>query len=419
METELLQKIISEGRQLVSRIELIERDIPLDPTPNYVFVGLRQVGKSYMMYAKIKKLLREGTPYDSIVLINFDDERIDLRAHELDQILQAHQMMTTAEPIFFFDEIQNIDGWEHFARRLVNYKHRVFITGSNAKMLSKEIATTLGGRYLSQLILPYSFREFLQATGVSLSPDWKFGTQDTELDRHFQNYLYYGGLPDVTTIVTKRFWLNEMFSKILLSDIIVRNGIRSEKAIRLVIRRIAESVMHPLSVNRLVGMIKSTGQTISRNTMTDYLNYLNDSCLIFPIENYAAKFSERSLVRKYYFSDNGLLNIFLKTPDTLLLENLVAIELYRRYGNENIWFYNDNIEIDFMLPEKQMAIQVTWSINDETTHKRELNALEKFHNRFPDYHLLLITRYATTSKTTLSDGTIVETFPIVKWLLLQ
>lgn len=417
MDIHLLQRIISEGRSIISRINLVNREIILEPNANYVFVGLRQVGKSYMMYAKIKELLSQGVPYESIVFINFDDERINMRADELDEILQAHQIMTSAEPIFFFDEIQNIDGWEHFARRLANYKYRVFITGSNARMLSREIATTLGGRFLTKLIYPFSFAEYLKSAGCKLLPDWKFGIQDSELQRIFNDYFYFGGLPEITNIVTKRFWLNEMFSKILLSDIIVRNNIRSEEAIRLTVRRLAESVMHPISINRLVGIIKSTGLNTTRNTISDYIGYLCDACLIFSIENYSAKFNERVLTVKYYFSDNGLLNIFLKTPDTLLLENLVAIHLRRRYGEGNIWFYNDTIEIDFMLPDEQLAIQVSWDLDDDTTLKRETTAFEKFHNRYPDYRLILITRNDQNHTISLSDGTTVETIAVWRWLL--
>lgn len=417
MQTEILQQIISEGRRLIQHISLIERPVKYEPFCNYVFVGLRQVGKSYMLYARVQQLLREGIDLARIVFINFDDERINLRAEELDQIVQAHQMMSDLEPIFFFDEIQNVEGWEHFARRLANYKYRIYITGSNAKMLSREISTTLGGRYLTKYIYPYTFNEYLTAAGFTLDNDWKFGAQDAAIQRHFNDYLYYGGLPDIVKIEAKRAWLNDMFSKILLSDIIVRNHLRSENVLRMTVRRLAESVMQPVSLNRLVGLIKSSGETISRNTLTDYMEYLRDSCLIFSVENYAAKFADRSTTMKHYFADNGLLNIFLRTPDTLLLENMVAIALLQKYGKDNFFFYRENIEVDFIVPDARQAFQVSWSIESPETLARELTALEKFHARYDTYSLTIICRYASMQKTALADGTSVNIVPVWKWLL--
>lgn len=417
MQVELLQRIISEGQQLVGHIQLVERPAQYESTGNYVFVGLRQVGKSYMLYARMQELLRSGISPQQLVYVNFDDERIDLRADELDQIVQAFHAMTDLEPYYFFDEIQNVEGWERFARRLANYKQKVFITGSNAKMLSREISTTLGGRYWTRLIFPYSFEEYLRAVGFELLTNWQYGTLDADIERHFKDFFYFGGLPEIVNVATKRAWLNEMYSKILLSDIIVRNNLRSEQAVRMIVRRLAESVMQPTSINRLVGLIRSTGITISNATLNDYMRYLHESCLIFSIENYTAKFAERATVMKHYFADNGLLNIFLRTPDTLLLENIVAIELYRRYGAGNVYFYRENIEVDFVIPDAGLAIQVTWSIEGTDVFKREIEALNKFHSRFPDFSPVVITRYETNMGVTLDDGTPVAVAPVWKWLL--
>jgi len=417
MQIEILQRIISEGQQLIGNINLIERPAFYEQNGNYVFVGLRQTGKSYMLYARMKELLREGVNLKRLVLVNFDDERVNMKADELDQIVQAQRAMTDEPPIFFFDEIQNIDGWERFARRLANYKYRVYITGSNAKMLSREISTTLGGRYWTRQVLPYSFCEYMRAARFELSEDWRYGAQDADIERLFHDYFYFGGMPEIVNVATKRAWLNEMFSKILLSDIVVRNHLRSEEVLRLVVRRLADCVMQPLALNRLTGLIKSTGAQIGRNTLTDYIGYLHDSCLIFSIENYAASFSEKATAKKHYFSDNGLLNIFLRTPDTLLLENIVAISLLRRYGAGNFYFYRANIEIDFLIPEERQALQVSWSIDQPETRSRELSSLEKFHSRFPDYSLAIVTRHPHLQSLALSDGTPIRTVSVARWVI--
>ena len=169
MEIELLKIIIRENRRVINRIEFIKRDIELEENFNYVFVGLRQAGKSYLMYQRIHQLLNAGHSIDEIVYLNLDDERLfGMSVSDLDLILQAHYQLTDCKPILFLDEIQNIDHWEHFARRLANEQYRVYITGSNAKMLSSEVATTLGGRYMIQEVYPYSFVEYLRANTLEL-----------------------------------------------------------------------------------------------------------------------------------------------------------------------------------------------------------------------------------------------------------
>ena len=164
IDKNIIQQIIIDNQRLVNNINLIERDFVFEGKGNYVFVGIRQAGKSYMLYQRMQHLIQEGHNIEEMVYISFDDERIfDIKANELDIILQAHQSLFECRPIIFLDEIQNIDGWQYFARRLANEKYQVYITGSNAKMLSRDIATTLGGRFWVNNIYPYSFKEFLKA----------------------------------------------------------------------------------------------------------------------------------------------------------------------------------------------------------------------------------------------------------------
>ena len=169
MDKNIIQKIILENQELVEQIELVERHFFFEPHGNYVLVGVRQAGKSYLLYQRMKQLIAKGHQMEELVYINFDDERIaNIKTEEMDLIIQAHQALSSTQPILFLDEIQNITGWEHFARRLANQKYQVYITGSNAKMLSRDIATTLGGRYWVVNVYPYSFDEFLEAHAVQL-----------------------------------------------------------------------------------------------------------------------------------------------------------------------------------------------------------------------------------------------------------
>ncbi|MFN2396986.1 MAG: AAA family ATPase, partial [Bacteroidales bacterium] len=170
MEKDLIKILIAEYQQKVVEITLQVRNYVIEERLNYVFTGLRRAGKSYMMYQQIHHLLQAGHTKDEILYFNFEDDRIiSFTSSDLDQIKVCYEEMYECKPVFFLDEIQIIDHWEKFARRLADQGYRVFVTGSNAKMLSSEIATTLGGRYVIQNIYPYSFIEYLTGLNIDVS----------------------------------------------------------------------------------------------------------------------------------------------------------------------------------------------------------------------------------------------------------
>ena len=175
---EVFRLLIREGQELIRDVELYERPFEFEGNGRYVLVGVRQAGKSYMLYKRAKQLLADGHRLEEFVYIDFDDERlIEMTSDDFDLILQAYKAVYPHKPILFFDEIQNVDGWEHFARRLANQKYTVYITGSNAKMLSRDIHTTLGGRYADEEVYPYSFAEYLEAQGIALGAEWEYGAE--------------------------------------------------------------------------------------------------------------------------------------------------------------------------------------------------------------------------------------------------
>lgn len=417
MEKDIICNIIRESQDFIPNIKLYERPINYEPNGNYVFVGVRQSGKSYMIYQRIQQLLREGHNIRKMVYINFDDERLQLiKSDELDLILQAYYSMYEDKPFLFFDEIQNIEGWEFFARRLANQKYQVFITGSNAKMLGRDIATTLGGRYWTRNVYPFSFKEYIESLGIRLDEQWQYSaTTKASVERHFNEYFNFGGFPEISSIIAKRIWLNDIYNKIFFSDLVVRNRIRSENALRLTIRKLAESVKQPTAYNRISNLVKSTGVVCHPNTIMDYVTFLRDACLIFSLTNYVSKFSERETTKKHYFIDNGILHIFLNDDKTFLLENLCAIYLYQKYGDEQLFFYNKNIEVDFYIPEHHTAIQSCYSMRDIQTFEREVNALLKLHS-FEHLDKAYIITY-DEEKTIIKDDITIEIMPIWKWIL--
>lgn len=386
MNIETLKDIIIEGQDILRMVDPVSRQVDFEGHARYVFVGVRQAGKSYLLYIRALQLIKEGHDIREMLFINFDDERlIGLQASELDDILKAYASLFALRPILFLDEIQNVEGWQHFARRLANQKYMVYITGSNAKMLSKEIASTLGGRYIEENVFPYSFREYLTANGCEIDEHWMYGAKRGEVERWIKPYLSWGGFPELLHYVNKRHWLNELYDKIILGDIIQRNGIKNELALKLALRRLAENIKNPTSFNRLTSMVKATGVTTNVASVTSYIEACKEACLLFALENYASKFVERTTVRKHYFIDNGLLAIFLTDSETSLLENLCAVSLYRKSFEDNDYkpyFYNKEVELDFYLPGLKKGIQASYSLADPSTEEREVKALVHFHERY-------------------------------------
>lgn len=415
MNKELFRAIISENQEFIGSIPLVERPLHLEESGNYVFVGVRQAGKSYLLYQRVKELLGCGINLHDIVYVNFDDERLlGMTTDDFDLILQAYYSMHGGQPIFFFDEIQNVDGWANFARRLANQKHMVYVTGSNAKMLSRDIETVLGGRYLSVYVFTYSFEEYLKAIGISVSGGSQYGRKANELQRHFRTYFEWGGFPELVNFREKRVWLNSLYNRIFFNDLVVRHKVKNEDSLRMCIRRLAESVMQPCSLNRLSNLVKSTGMPCSPSTVMEYVRYLQESCLLISLDNYASKFVDKETVKKHYFIDNGLLHLFINNPDTALLENLCAINLYKRYG-KGVYYFNRNIEVDFYVPDEKLAIQASFRMSEQATLEREIKALVALHGLYETQRNLIITY--EDEGIMERDGIKIKIIPVWKWLL--
>lgn len=419
MDINTLKSIIVEGQELLSEINPIPRNMDLEPQARYVFVGIRQAGKSYMLYLRALELIAEGHDAREMLFVNFDDERlIKMEATDLDMILQAYASLYDLKPILFLDEIQNVEGWEHFARRLANQKYMVYITGSNAKMLSKDIASRLGARYIEKRVFPYSFKEYLEANGCETDRNWAFGKKRAEVERLLGRYFQWGGFPESLLYVNKRHWYNELYEKIILGDIIQRNHIKNEQSLRLALMRLAENIKTPTSFNRIASLVKATGQSVSVASVIDYIRFCEEACLIFSMENYASKFVERNTVKKHYFVDNGLLNIFLTDSETALMENLCAVTLYRQSVAEedfDVYFYNKEVELDFYIPKLKKGIQACYSVKNPATLDREVRALTTFHRLYGLKEAEIVT-YSEEQVIHTQDLTI-NVVPLSKWLL--
>ena len=416
MTKDLIKYLISYYQEFVSQVTFEKREYKLETNANYVFVGLRRAGKSYLMYQQIHQLIEQGHSIDEILFFNFEDDRItDMDITDLDLIKCCYEEMYDHRPIFFLDEIQNIQGWEKFARRLADTGYRVYITGSNAKMLSSEIATTLGGRYLIKNIYPFSFREYLQFKKIDLSDRNILFKHRNTIIKEYEGYFRDGGLPETLQMADKRAWISSLFNKIFFGDLVTRHQVRNDFALRIMIKKLAESVKQPTSYSRIASIASTVGKKISVDTVIDYMGYLQESWLILPFVNIAAKLADKEANKKYYFIDNGLLNLFLIDPFTSLLENQVAIHLHQLYGDNKVYFYNKNIEVDFVVYDEGLAVQVSYSLADPETEKREVDALLKLNKALPMRKLMIITK--DEEKEITIDGITILVIPIWKWLL--
>ena len=405
------QCLISKQRE-VDEAVIVNRSVDFEENGNYVIVGVRHAGKSYLLYQRVRQLQAAGMGWDEILFVDFEDERLaEFQTEDFNSLLETHLELYGKKPVVFLDEIQNIPHWEKFVRRLADAKYRVYVTGSNAKMLSKEVATTLGGRFFIYDTYPYSFKEYLAAQQVELKEHWEYDTyQRSEVKRHLKEYFYFGGLPEILSFKNKRAMLSSLYQKIYLGDICGRNNIKNDRVLNILIKKMAESVKQPLSFNRLKNIIVATGMPISVPTTIDYADYVADSCLILPMENEVGKLTERETQKKYYFIDNGLLNLFLMSPETSLLENMVAVELCRRFGKENVFYLNAEREIDFIVPDERLAIQVSYSVREDATYSREVSPLVKYAKAHQDWRCLLI----TYDEESVEEG--IPVVPVWKWL---
>lgn len=422
MNHELLKSIIYDQHEVIRNADIVSRpSYTFEANANYVLVGLRRAGKSTLLYKIVRNLIAGGVSWDQIIYINFEDERLsEFRKEDLNDILSVQSELSSAQGYFFFDEIQIVPGWEKFCRRMADARERVYVTGSNASMLSREIATTLGGRYLTKYVTPYNFDEYLTALDIPHDSRALYQTKaNGRIRSHCADYLQYGGFPEVLRYTARREYISSVYQKILLGDIIARNGIRNDYAIRILMKKLAESVKSEISYTKLHGILKSIGISVGKESIIDYIQYAKDAYLIFSIQNFYARFAERESNPKYYFSDNGLLNLFLDDKNTSLLENAVAVCLTQKYPADVYYLKSPKtgIDIDFYAPSAKQVIQVAYSIQGDA-YERETGNLKKFAATVTEPHSYIIVTYE--EETTIETPDVkIQVVPLMKFLLTK
>jgi len=372
----------------------VKRDLAISTIPGKatICMGVRRGGKSTYMRQLLHILLQQGVARENTVHINFFDNRLhNLQHSSLETIIEAYYSIhpdkkNSQKVYYFFDEIQEIEGWEAFVERLIRAENsEVYITGSSAKMLSKEIATQMRGRSLSWEIFPFSLAEYLICKGIS------FATNMTSRDRllvqnGFSEYFTTGSFPEVAKIPQDlRIKIHqEYFNTILFRDLIERHNIKNPQAVIDVAYWLINNTASTYTINSLTGYLKSLGHKITKETLGEYLDWFEDAYFLFSVRIFDASLSRANAnPKKIYCIDHALVTSVssgILVNSGHLLESLIFITLRRI--TEKIYYYrtkNDR-EVDFVAiinNREQALIQVCESLADPKTLKREVSALNE------------------------------------------
>lgn len=389
-----LKILIEEFHDTINRVKtLVPRTARFPDAPNKikVAIGMRRSGKTYFIYQSILERINQGIPLSRILYLNFEDDRLQpLDIHKLAQILDAFYTLLPEnhehQCFFYLDEIQNIVGFESVVRRFFDTKNiDIYLTGSSAKLLSKEIATTLRGRSISTEIWPYSFNEYITAENISINRSTFGNKTRDQLNQIFQQYLHQGGFPEVIKYSPdiRQQTLQDYVEIVLYRDIVDRYDISNPSVIKYMILSMIHNVAKPFSLNKFYNDLRSQGYKSSKDALYDYASYIEDAYLLFSVPIYAKSIRKvNTNPKKIYAIDTGLITAMTLSYETNLgnlFENLIYLEL-RRLGCQ-IYYYltKDRYEVDFLIQSRQgkkYLIQVAWNLDSPETMERETRALE-------------------------------------------
>lgn len=408
-----------------------ENPLPVDENKIITIPGVRRCGKSSKMEAAINDLLLKGIPRERILWVSFDDERlVRMSSAEFNDIIEAYQeMYPDIEPAslyMFFDEIQLIDGWEYFIMRL--YKHyckNIYISGSNATMLSSELKSVLRGWPIEVETFPLSFKEFCEFKDIKYD-SW-LESDLAKLRNAFYEYNTQGGFPEVVLTqnpLLKTRICQTYFDTMLLKDLVEHYKIGNIEVLRYFLKRIMDNVTKPTSIRKIYGDIKSQGLKVSKDDLYDWANHACDIFMFFRIANYSKSLQKiESSQPKYYCVDNGLRDSVLMPQsydNGKKLENTVFLHLYRhRSPIDRIYYHQGEYECDFMVQRGSQIhslYQVCWNMSDPQTRNREVRGLLEA-SKITDCKNLYIITSEQQENIPIDNNITIRMLPAWKWLL--
>ncbi|HLD76347.1 MAG TPA: ATP-binding protein [Candidatus Norongarragalinales archaeon] len=396
----------------------LEDSIPRSITPGptdyqgtsaFIITGLRRCGKSTLLKQIIKTKYAEDYFY-----FNFDDERIaGFKAEDFQNLLEASIEIHGKKNNLFFDEIQNVPGWELFVNRMLREGHRVFITGSNAHLLSRELGTHLTGRHVDVELYPFSFVEFLRAHKIPVYDTEAFSTEENALfSKKFKQYVEKGGMPEAI-VFSNEAVLTSVLNDIIQKDIVTRYALKKPAELKTVVKFLIANAAKPFTYRSITDNFNIK----SPITLQKYIDYAEETYLIFTVRRFERKTKRLDKnPKKAYCVDNGI--IAKNTPAVnemkgALLENVVAIHL-KRLGKEIYYHKTDHSECDFVLPKEKNAIQVCYTLNADN-REREIKGLLAALDELNAKNGLILT--LEQEETSFRKGKTIRILPTWKWLL--
>lgn len=408
-----LRQVIYEQRQrglgdTVTR----EIDTQLTECPEVLVIsGVRRCGKSVLLQ-QIRSKRKDKDYY-----LNFDDERlIHFALDDFQTLTEVFTEEFGMQHDYYLDEIQNVSGWERFVSRLYGSGEKVFITGSNANLLSRELGTFLTGRHVTHTLYPFSYKEYLAARNVEVSRDMMFTTQGRSmLTKMFREYLAVGGFPQYVFSENTNY-LTALYNDIIYKDVLVRNRLTNEQQIKELMFYLASNATHRFTYNSLA---KQAGIK-SAETAKAYVSHLESTYIISQLQKYDHSLGvQLRSPKKAYCIDNAIINkIGFNVSENLgtTLENAVYIELQRR--GADTYYYSNTAECDFIVRNGHTVtkvIQVTVSMLDEKTRKREINGLKEAMRTFSLKEGYIIT--IDEKETIQVDEGVIRIVPAWEWML--
>jgi predicted AAA+ superfamily ATPase len=400
-----------------------EVSIPISSNKIISVIGARRVGKTFLLFSLIQKL-REKKEINRIIYINFEDDRLfPLNINEMNSFIEAYYELFPKNKskivYFFFDEIQVVEKWEIFVRRIYdNEKCKIFLTGSSSKLLSKEIATSLRGRTNTYEIFPYSFNEYLSLNNVSRN--YYSSTNRSKIVNLYKKYFTNSGYPELLfqNNIEKQKTLNEYLNLIIYKDIVERYNISNLFLVKYLIKFFLSNTANLMSVTKIFNDIKSQGIKISKDTLFQYLEYLEEAFILFSVKISSNNIREvQRNPRKIYCIDNALTDaVSIENNYGRKFENLVFLELRRR-GLE-ISYFKNKYEVDFVFKQnkKTSLINAAYSISNKATREREIQSLLEGMNYFNlKKGILLTDNYEEVFQ---SENKTINILPFWKWTLL-
>jgi hypothetical protein len=430
-KTYIKSQIAMRQAEFPTDLKQRENSLPIDSGKIVTIPGVRRCGKTSRMEAVVNTLLSRGIDRRQILWVSFDDERlVHMTSDELNLIVEAYRELypdiDMATVYMFFDEIQLVDGWEYFVMRLYkHYSKKIYISGSNATMLSSELKSVLRGWPNEDETMPLSFREYCNFNGVS-TDSWM--EQDiARLRNAFFEFNNNGGFPEVVLTdnqLSRAKILQTYFDTMILKDLAEHYQIANIEVLRYYLKRIMSNLTKPTAVRAIHNDIKSRGLKVSKDTLYDWATYACNIFLFLRISSYSKSLQKvESSQPKYYCIDNGLRNAVLlpqSDDDGKKLENTVFLQLYRRRTPiDRIFYYQGKGECDFVVQKGidiVQLIQVTWTMKDEETRRREIDGLKEA-SKVTDCKNMLIITADESDEITTPEGLTITVVPAWRWLL--